>query len=60
MIRKACAYILFWIGDGVSKVMNWADWGWLYPVYNTLMCWSSDIQGEGDNGPWRNIDDVRR
>lgn len=53
--RWAIAWVLYWIGDLVSK-MDRIDWEWLaniwYPVYNRCMYWSSNIQGSGHFGPW--------
>jgi hypothetical protein len=51
-IRWALAWILYWLGDGTSQVMEYFNWWFLYYFYNKLMCWSSQIQGETDNGPW--------
>lgn len=58
-MRKVVGYvvswILFWLGDIVSRPMNWVEcmW-WLYPAYNKLMLWSSSVQDwSGANGPWR-------
>lgn len=60
-MRKILAYILSWIlfglGDLISKPMNWFDWGWLYPAYNRLMLWSYDIQEWASNNcPWKKVD----
>ena len=49
------SWLFFWLGDLVSRPMNWLEcmW-WLYPVYNRLMVWSYDVQKwGGDCGPWR-------
>lgn len=47
-------WILFWMGDLISRPMNYLDWAWLYPAYNRLMIWSVDVQDwAGVNGPWR-------
>lgn len=59
-MRKLIGYILswtlYWLGDFVSKPMHYLDWAWLYPVYNRLMCWSTDVQDwSGANGPWGEI-----
>ena len=60
MFRKILAYVLHYLGDFVcttflfndSWFCKWFfDGGFMYPVYNKLMIWSSDIQGNGD-GPW--------
>lgn len=54
-MRWALAWLLFCVGHVVSRPMNWFDWGWLYPAYNRLMVWSSDIQGSGP-GPWEDVE----
>ncbi len=47
------AWILFLIGDFVSKFMNTGFTGWMYPAYNKLMCASLDVQDwSGAKGPW--------
>lgn len=47
-------WLLFWLGDLVSKPMHYFDWWWLYPVYNNLMGWSVDVQDwAGLSGPWK-------
>ena len=60
-MRKILGYTLTWIlyglGDLVSKPMNWFDWGWLYPTYNWLMLRSYDVQQwAGNNIPWEKVD----
>lgn len=56
-IRWALSWTLYWLGDLVSYPMNWPLGYHLYPIYNVLMGWSVDIQGESDNGPWREVED---
>jgi hypothetical protein len=34
---------LFWLGDAVSKPMDRFGFGWLYPLYNWLMCRSCAV-----------------
>lgn len=48
------SWTLYWLGDAVSRPMNWFEWAWwLYPVYNKLMLWSSSVQDwNGGCGPW--------
>lgn len=48
------AWTLFWMGDLVSKPMYYIEWmAWLYPLYNTLMSWSSSVQEwSGNDSPW--------
>lgn len=57
-MKKIIGYIVswscFWIGDSISRMMDYFDWGWFYPAYNRLMHWSIDIQEWSEcNGPWR-------
>jgi hypothetical protein len=52
-IGYVISWVLFWIGDLVSKPMHYLDWWWLYPVYNRLMISSADVQDWSNaNGPW--------
>ena len=37
------AYILYYIGDWISRPMIRYDWGWLYPIYNSIMLLSSEL-----------------
>lgn len=48
------AWGLFWLGDLISKPMYYLEFmAWLYPVYNALMSWSSDIQDWAQlDSPW--------
>ena len=48
------SWSLYWLGDLISRPMQWFDWDWLYPVYNQLMLTSSNIQNwAGNKGPWK-------
>ena len=52
-MRRVAAWVLYGLGDGVSRIMNSAEiFGHLYPVYNRLMGWSVIVQGPSDRGPW--------
>lgn len=55
-MRFIASWVLYWLGDLASKTMHWFNWTafFLYPVYNRLIGWSVDIQGEG-NGPWERV-----
>lgn len=55
IIAWPVVWLLFWFGDGISRIMNFFDWGLLYPVYNRSMIWSLDLQewAGNDFGPWR-------
>lgn len=50
-IKFLVAWAIYWMGDAVSRAMAAGDWMRLNPVYNRLMLWSSDVQGNGP-GPW--------
>lgn len=57
MVRVALSWACYWAGDGVCRLCDgrfdserWVDcW---YPIYNRLMIWSTDIQGNDRRGPW--------
>lgn len=52
-MRWLLSWILFGMGDLVSRPM--LRWGWpVYCIYNRLMIWASNIQGDGP-GPWEKI-----
>ena len=52
-IGPVLAWSLFWLGDAVSRCMNTRFTGWIYPIYNKLMCASLDVQDwSGSDGPW--------
>lgn len=56
MIAYIGSWVCYWLGHWTSLIMHLAEiFGYLYFVYNTLMCWSVDIQDWGDieNGPWQ-------
>lgn len=53
LIGYIISWILFWIGDLVSKPMDRFDWAWLYPMYNRLMISSLLVQDWAKNTtPW--------
>lgn len=41
---------MWMIGHAISKVMNNGVLSWLYPAYNRLMIWSSDVES------WANVE----
>ena len=60
-MRKIIGYILTWIlfglGDLISRPMNRFDWAWIYPAYNNLMLWSYNTQEwAGNSSPWKKVD----
>lgn len=47
------SWALYWLGDGISRVMDNRYLSWLYPAYNSLMIASSNVQDwSGCDGPW--------
>ena len=46
-VRSGLAWVLYWMGDGVSRLMELTGEEVLYPVYNTLMCWSVNLDDRG-------------
>jgi hypothetical protein len=59
-MKPYLAWAFYGCGDAVSRVMNLGDWvsGALYPLYNWLMCKSTQIQGNGP-GPWGPVQSSR-
>ena len=51
-MRWALSWVLYRLGDAVSRPMERWELYRLYPIYNRLMCWSDDVQGAGP-GPWK-------
>lgn len=61
-MRWALSWGLYWAGDAISRLLalvpdlDYLLWEWaagaLYRPYNRLMVWSSQVQGETDQGPW--------
>jgi hypothetical protein len=46
-MKLVLSYILYYLGDFVSKLMYWDLLSFLYPVYNKLMIWSSELDEDG-------------
>ena len=58
LIGGAVSHTLFWLGDMVSRPMQWFEFCChLYPIYSWLMQTSDDVQNWGGVGPWRHITD---
>jgi hypothetical protein len=54
LVAWVISWILYLLGDLISRPMNRFDWAWLYPAYNRLMVWSMIVQQYADNKtPWR-------
>lgn len=53
-LRISVAWALYWIGDKVCDLNDYLfpETGRLYWLYNKLMCWSDDVQGDIEGGPW--------
>ena len=43
-IAYVASFVCYWLGHGISLVMNNAVGAYLYPVYCRLMCWSGDVE----------------
>lgn len=47
------SWALYWLGDGISIVMDNRYLHWLYPAYNRVMLASNYVQDwAGCDGPW--------
>lgn len=56
-LASCVAWSCFWVGDGISRLMNVASvFVFLYPIYNTLMYWSCTLSDNYDLGMWRKND----
>lgn len=52
------SWCLYWVGHGISRVMNNAVGAHLYPIYSRVMIWSSEVQDwAGCDGPWVEVDE---
>lgn len=62
-MRWALAWTLYGVGHLIWLVFDheirldgillWGGMHWpIYEAYHHLMCWSADVQGPGDFGPW--------
>jgi hypothetical protein len=51
--------ILYYIGDFISRLFYWRLFrlfsGLLYPIYNKVMIWSSELDKDGVI--WKNVND---
>lgn len=54
-VKTILSYILYWIGDMISKLLVWDLFAFLYPVYNKLMICSSNL--DIHNKLWRKSDE---
>jgi hypothetical protein len=56
ILARALSEMLYYTGHWISFPMHWFDWYWIYPIYNKIMLWSSDIQDwAGNTKPWIKI-----
>lgn len=60
MIRIALSWTCYGLGDFWSRVAvnrglgEWFEWP--YIVYNRLMNWAHQLQGDDPRGPWEPVD----
>lgn len=58
-MRLILSRILYYIGDFISRLFYWRLFrlfsGLLYPIYNKLMIWSSELDKDGVI--WKNIEE---
>lgn len=54
MIKVLASYILYAVGDVISKIMEKGDYWSLYKVYNWFMITSIYLQNGSKFGPWKN------
>jgi hypothetical protein len=47
LFKLALSWILYTLGDLVSRLMYYVDSGTLYTIYNKLMIWSCDLDPAG-------------
>lgn len=57
MLRKKLktylSLILYYIGHGISKLMNYDCFAWLYPLYSRIMGLSCDL--DKDEKVWKTV-----
>lgn len=56
ILKFAISWIFYYGGHLMSFPMQWGRIGnaiFFHP-YQKMMAWSSDIQGDTNNGPWHN------
>jgi hypothetical protein len=46
-MKQFLSAVFFHVGDWISYPMCKFDWAWLYPIYNKLMTWSSNLDTAG-------------
>jgi len=53
-MKLILSYILYWIGDFISRtIMFWGD-GYGFKIYNKIMLWSVDLDTKGKI--WKYVD----
>lgn len=53
VIAYIIAWLLYFIGDSISRMMHTEYTAWLYPLYNECMSWSYNVQDWGNaKSPW--------
>jgi hypothetical protein len=54
IMKQLLSHICYFLGDMISKLLYWDLLSWVYPVYNKLMIWSSDLDEKGEI--WKKAD----
>lgn len=58
-MRLILSRTLYYIGDFISRLFYWRLFrllsGFLYPIYNKVMLWSSELDKDGVI--WKNIEE---
>jgi len=55
-MKLIIAHICYFLGDNISKLLDWDIFvSVIYPVYNTLMCWSIEL--DTNNVIWNETKD---
>lgn len=55
-MKLIIAHICYFLGDNISKLLDWDIFvSVIYPVYNTLMCWSIEL--DTNNVIWNKTKD---
>jgi hypothetical protein len=63
LLKIGFAWICYWAGDLVSRTAMrfFGRFEWPHMIYNRLMQWSTELQGEDQRGPWSaNADNLFR
>jgi hypothetical protein len=47
-MKQLLAHLLYFLGDLISRLFYWDLFSFMYPVYNRIMLWSSDLDQKGE------------